>query len=1218
MQELASEVTSLEDQIHHYGSVTVKQPDVWGDADLMGYIQEYEQVMINRLGDFKDTIQGYIARSDQADMQSMTSLGLNLGPSTAAIPTPFSAYAASGAVNGAATPTAVSTTSSSGAPQGQVFDVLNQALSNPNATPSAKFSLEPTESLRQNSTYLKVNQGLRRINSGADTAQAAGYGLYLLRVPVSILPGRKTRQGYSAVVTMRAQMVIDPDHLRVTFPKLVFGDLADQLLRTYADHWKDDDLPNDSSKALCTPTTRIRPPRLNATLRSATLTLANPVTSQQFDDLYGYDEMNCLFKTVKGNLTQIGKSSGGNPPRDELRKWLVSYFNRMYDELKERQLLSGSAYDYIPQTGAAYARGDKASLATMRAGWERSAGPGSELASAGWMVMAQAAVLDRQLKDTLKDMKRAGHLPLAGDDSLIEGAQFANTAPPHETRTQELWSAFVQNQYPMHVFELDPNIEEQNIYDAFSQRRELQLALAFAVANGNLRADQAIKYTRQMALDMTTIDLNRTQVGFAHENDTFGWYFYPRVQAMDPEHSNLGSCLKTMFCGGFTRDDELCQRRLEPGIRECEVLVVMPNFVPELKLDITTNWEKLTRPGKSKLDYNEMIELGAQVECVKHRAMNVCDAERYRPGDYERLVSRVEQLEKMLPLQTFSVTVPYQYDLPGAQLFDKGAASLEPEITGYYGLSYIKRGSPTVAQFFLTGHHFHPTRTRVIIGGTEVHSTVQVLQFTAVPAAGQTAQTAGQTVATTVGSKSSGSASPPASPASSTASGLTSDSRPSDGEIMQAAYATESTAGSTKGTSKPTGSGGSTTGGSSGGGSSGSGSSGGGSGGGGSSGGGSSGGTPTGGNGSGVTPGSPSVQTVSAAQTAPANGYTVQWTTQQVEVINRDLLRITVSLISPELSAGPIPVRVATPAGLSNEFEIDPAPSDTPAGVPFSLVNPVITFPFAVNSTKTAVVVNAVSGTTGFELKWAAPAGASLIDVQVKLTVPSTNATTTVAYKLSDNTGADAIDSWLQAQCAAVLNRTVDLANPSATPSPIAVNVTISAAAAATGSAPTDVALPTALQLQPKLLTTAGTSPVQPSPVPPSVVPTPPQPGAPVSSTPVPTTPVPTAPMSAASASSTSAPDLPLAPVPSASAPAAPVPSAPVSSTPVPSAAVPSTSAPSAPVSTSTEPAAAASSTAASSTPASSVSASSATGRSSRVRSTPVPAPVFEPSPATP
>lgn len=1061
MRELAAEITSVEDEIHRYGSITVKQPDVWGDADLMGYIQEYEQVMINRVGDFKDTIQGYIARSDQADLQSMTALGLNLGPSTAAVPTPFSTFTPSGAANTSATPLSLSTTSTAAAPQGQVFDVLNQALSNPNAVPAAsgKFSLEPTESLRQNSTYLKVNQGLRRINSGADTAQAAGYGLYLLRVPVSILAGRTTREGHSAVVTMRAQMVIDADHLRVTFPKLVFGDLADQLLRTYEDHWKDADLPNDSSKAPCTPTTRIRPPRLNAMLRSATLTLASPVTSQQFDDLYGYDEMNCLFKTVKGNLAQSSKSSAGNPPRDAMRKWLVTYFNRMYDELKERQLLTGPAYDYIPQTGAAYARGDGASLAAMRAGWERSAGPGSELASAGWMVIAQAALLERQLKDALKDMKRAGHLPQAGEDGSIETAQFANPTPPPESRTLELWSAFVQNQYPVHVFELDPQTDEQNIYDAFSQRRELQLAIAFAVANGNLRADQAIKYSRQMSLDMATIDLNRTQVGFVHENDTFGWYFYPRVQSVDGEHTNIGSFLKLLFCGGSTRDDELGQRRLEPGIRECEVLVVMPNFVPELKLDITTNWEKLTRPGRSQLDYNEMIDMGARVECVKRRAMNVCDPHCYRPGDYERLVSRIEQLEKMLPLQTYSVTVPYQYDLPGSQLFDKGAASLEPEVTGYYGLSYIKRGSPTVAQFFLTGHHFHPTRTHVIVGGTEVHSTSQVLQFVAAPAAGQVVPAAVQTVSTGTAAKLAGSISPNSSFATGTAGGGTSTG--SGAGTGHGATGTGSGAGTGGGSSAGTG--GSGTGGAGTGGS-----------------GGTGGGTATGGgaNASDGTSSAAGAQTVSTAQTVVAGGSTVQWTTQQVEVISRDLLRITVSSISPELSAGPIPVRVATPAGLSNEFDIDPAPANSPAVTPFSLVNPVITFPFAVNSTKTGVVVNAATGSSGFELKGTVAASTPLNDVQVKLTVPSTNASTTIAYRISDNTGADAIDTWLKDQCTAVLNRTVNLENPPTALDPITVNVTISAAATATGGTPPEVALPAPLQLQPKLLTAAAPAPL--------------------------------------------------------------------------------------------------------------------------------------------
>src|SRR5262249_7295750 len=154
-------------------------------------------------------------------------------------------------------------------------------------------------------------------------------------------------------------------------------------------------------------------------------------------------------------------------------------------------------------------------------------------------------------------------------------------------------------------------------------------------------------------------------------------------QTPPEELTNLGALFRLIWATGPTRRYDLKHRHLEPGIRECEVLVVMPNFVPEIKLEVTTNWEKLVRPGRSKLDYEDMIDLGARLQKVRAFAANVSDTDHYRPGDYERLVSRVEQLEKMLPMQTFNVNVPYQYDLPGGQLFDKGAAFIRPEITGY-------------------------------------------------------------------------------------------------------------------------------------------------------------------------------------------------------------------------------------------------------------------------------------------------------------------------------------------------------------------------------------------------------------------------------------------------------------------------------------------------------------------------------------------------------
>ena len=485
MRELANEVTTLEDEIHRYGSVTVKQPDVWGDADLMGYIQEYEQVMINRLTDFKDTIQGYIARSDQSDLQSMTALGFNAGPAGGAIPTPFSNFTSANGANSAVTPANVTTTATGAAQQGQVFDVLNQALSNPNASPTAKFSLEPTESLQQNSTYVKVNQGAE-----ADQQRGRhGPGSRLRTVPVARagldLARRKTRQGYSAVVTMRAQMVIDPDHLRVTFPKLVFGDLADQLLRTYIDHWQEDNLPNSAVKSLHKRSTSHPDAAIQRHDALGDAQVGRPRharTMRRLIRLPG-DEFPLQERQTKHGPVPL---EGGPSAARRAAQMARLVFQPLVRRNEGAAASRGAPYEYIPQAGAAYARGDKANLAALRSAWMRTAGGSSELAGAGWMVIAQSAVLDRQLKDALKDMKRAGHLQLAADDAVIDGAQFASSDPQPQSETQELWSTFVQSQYPMHVFELDPEIEEQNIYDAFSQRRELQLAIAFAVANGCL------------------------------------------------------------------------------------------------------------------------------------------------------------------------------------------------------------------------------------------------------------------------------------------------------------------------------------------------------------------------------------------------------------------------------------------------------------------------------------------------------------------------------------------------------------------------------------------------------------------------------------------------------------------------------------------------------------------------------------------------------------
>src|SRR2546421_12481991 len=41
MHNFAKEVTQLENDIREYGSITIKEPDVWGETNLMFFIQEY-------------------------------------------------------------------------------------------------------------------------------------------------------------------------------------------------------------------------------------------------------------------------------------------------------------------------------------------------------------------------------------------------------------------------------------------------------------------------------------------------------------------------------------------------------------------------------------------------------------------------------------------------------------------------------------------------------------------------------------------------------------------------------------------------------------------------------------------------------------------------------------------------------------------------------------------------------------------------------------------------------------------------------------------------------------------------------------------------------------------------------------------------------------------------------------------------------------------------
>ena len=104
---------------------------------------------------------------------------------------------------------------------GKPFQNIGQTANN--------LGVEPNVFLDQKQSYLDHLNQLRRINLGADNADAAGYGLYLVRVPVSIQPGECTYKGHGAVMTVTAKHDFGLNFLPETYRIFVINDLLDIL-----------------------------------------------------------------------------------------------------------------------------------------------------------------------------------------------------------------------------------------------------------------------------------------------------------------------------------------------------------------------------------------------------------------------------------------------------------------------------------------------------------------------------------------------------------------------------------------------------------------------------------------------------------------------------------------------------------------------------------------------------------------------------------------------------------------------------------------------------------------------------------------------------------------------------------------------------------------------------------------------------------------------------
>jgi hypothetical protein len=280
-----------------------------------------------------------------------------------------------------------------------------------------------------------------------------------------------------------------------------------------------------------------------------------------------------------------------------------------------------------------------------------------------WAILVESALLNDRLAEDMRETAAGQGVVAAGPCA----GPFFGPDPGPEPR--QAFADYVRARWPIRVFALDPVRDEQNVDDSFSRRRELQIAMAMAAASGRMNAQAFARYTRRQEMDMATVDLNRTAVGFSHGADTFGWRFYPRVQS-PPTRGTLVTLGETLR-GGPTTAGDLAQRRLEPGQRECTAIVVMPSFVPWVTLDVRTSWFSLAHPGTVEQTMRETMVLSRAVKAMEASAAECARcAHLYRDGELPRMLRRVDQLERELPLQTLAAQIPYENTAGGFELFE--------------------------------------------------------------------------------------------------------------------------------------------------------------------------------------------------------------------------------------------------------------------------------------------------------------------------------------------------------------------------------------------------------------------------------------------------------------------------------------------------------------------------------------------------------------------
>ena len=678
-----------------YGTISVKTPDVWGQDRLAKFRSEYESQMAAWLKvGFKSDINASVRRSESEATRVQVGTEI-VQPIPKALTSTAAAPGPAGIVN-------LATVSQAHAG----LDASLPTWSGP--ADKAPAALESTVVLDQHSNYLNHLNQLRRVNAGDDLADRPGYGLYLVRIPVTLSPGPRSRSGKGAIITVSAKSIITKHTLRNALRNAVVNETVNNLTQAICSQGKKD---GDRTAAQ----------------GSGRFSLVAFADTEIF---YGRESIETLSKEAE---RQLAKDLGDEPHHRAARvsEWVRGELEASYHFLEQAATPAPSAgltasTDPLEELGDRIASRDFSRIAQMRVprsgdlGVERAGGqgimPSDELGEErkrienilSFALRIQAAGVNRRLKQDMTDQVASFNAEDLKRLSLFE--------PVVSDAAFHTFEKYVEAKWPLRVYAIEPVIAQQNVADVFARRSQSAFDLVGSGLIGPARAIAGIGSDHRAGEDETAIRLNPTMVGFGAGQSTFGWIFYPRIQTSGGRSGRLLTDV-ALLLNGRVPDPIGSDQSIEPGQRECTVLIEMPNFIPKIEFITVADWFRTSDVGDGqKSDLKWASILGRKLVAAEN-ALDKAQVEgqwQYRPEEYQIAKDRLMQLRDLMPTQRLVVRVPFSGDHNDSRIFCSQGLQLRPSLSGWHGKPPVRGEESTI---FLEGSNFSVHDTHVIAGG---------------------------------------------------------------------------------------------------------------------------------------------------------------------------------------------------------------------------------------------------------------------------------------------------------------------------------------------------------------------------------------------------------------------------------------------------------------------------------------------------------------------